>query len=160
VADPYEEEFLDFYRAYWSRLVAALGVAVPHGEDPADVAQESFARAYEHWSVVRVHPRPDAWLFLTGYRLAGTLRRRLRTAVRRQRLQAPIPSEVVGDALLGELIDALPPRQRAALLLRHYYGLSTKETAAYLRCPEGTVKSLVARGLSTLRLAAEEEQSE
>jgi RNA polymerase sigma-70 factor, ECF subfamily len=160
VTDPYEEEFLEFYQAYWPRLVAALGMAVPEGEDPADVAQESFARAFEHWSVVRVHPRPDAWLFLTGYRLAGTLRRRIRTAVRRQRLRTPVPNEIGGDAFVGELISALPPRQAAALLLRHYYGLSTGETAAYLHCPEGTVKSLVQRGLTALRSAAAEEPVE
>ncbi len=160
MTDPYEEEFLEFYRTYWPRLVAALGMAVPEGEDPADVAQESFARAFEHWSVVRAHPRPDAWLFLTGYRLAGTLRRRVRTAVRRQRLRTPVPSEIIGDSLVGELISALPPRQAAALLLRHYYGLSTGETAAYLRCPEGTVKSLVQRGLSALRSAMAEEPIE
>jgi RNA polymerase sigma factor (sigma-70 family) len=152
VTDPNEEEFLNFYQAYWLRLVAALAVTVPQGEDPADVAQESFD--------VRSHPRPDAWLFLTGYRLAVTLRRRLRTAVRLQRLRTPVINETVGDSLLGELIGALPSRQRAALLLRHYYGLSTKETAAYLRCPEGTVKSLVQRGLAALRTAIVEEPVE
>ena len=160
MTDPNEEEFLNFYQAYWPRLVAALAVTVPQGEDPADVAQESFARAFEHWTDVRSHPRPDAWLFLTGYRLAGTVRRRLRTAVRLQRLRTPVTNEIVGDSLLGELIGALPSRQRAALLLRHYYGLSTKETAAYLRCPEGTVKSLVQRGLAALRTAIVEEPVE
>ncbi|WP_307849393.1 sigma factor-like helix-turn-helix DNA-binding protein [Qaidamihabitans albus] len=44
----------------------------------------------------------------------------------------------------------LPPRQRATLVLRYFDELSVGETAAILRCSEGTVKSQTARGLATL----------
>lgn len=46
---------------------------------------------------------------------------------------------------------ALPPRQRAAIVLRHYCDLSIEETAAILGCSTGTIKSQTARGLATLR---------
>jgi RNA polymerase sigma factor (sigma-70 family) len=45
----------------------------------------------------------------------------------------------------------LPPRQRAALVLRFYEDLSERQIAEILRCRPGTVKSLVSRGLSRLR---------
>jgi RNA polymerase sigma factor (sigma-70 family) len=49
-----------------------------------------------------------------------------------------------------ELLEALgqvPPRMRAAVVLRHVEGLSIEETADALRCNTGTVKSQIARGL-------------
>ncbi|HXF56459.1 MAG TPA: sigma factor-like helix-turn-helix DNA-binding protein [Actinomycetota bacterium] len=45
----------------------------------------------------------------------------------------------------------LPPRQRAALVLRFYEDLSERDTADVMRCRPGTVKALVARGLEALR---------
>ncbi|MFM9597155.1 sigma factor, partial [Streptomyces scabiei] len=70
---------MSFYRSQWPRLVAALAWSIPAGEDPEDVAQEAFARAYERWTRVREHPHPEAWLFLTAFRIATGLRRRART---------------------------------------------------------------------------------
>jgi RNA polymerase sigma-70 factor, ECF subfamily len=142
---------LEFYQAYWPRLVAALAWALPEGEDPEDTAQEAFARAYHHWPVVRTYDRPDAWLFVTAYRLATSLRKRMATRIRHREPDAAPMKDLLERSYLSELLQSLTPRQRAALLLRHYYGLSTKETASAMRCPEGTVKSLVQRGLAALR---------
>lgn len=46
---------------------------------------------------------------------------------------------------------ALPPDQRAAVVLRHWLGHDVAQTAALLRCPEATVRSRTARGLARLR---------
>jgi DNA-directed RNA polymerase specialized sigma24 family protein len=54
--------------------------------------------------------------------------------------------ETMHDALLR-----LPERQRAALVLRFYEDLSDVQTAEILRCSAGTVRSLVSRGMATLR---------
>ncbi len=57
-----------------------------------------------------------------------------------------------------ELFDALatlPYRQRAALVLQFYEGLPQSEIARVLRCREGTVASLVHRGLAQLRRVIE-----
>ena len=44
-----------------------------------------------------------------------------------------------------------PQRQRAALVLRFYADLPGNEIATILGCREGTVKSLIHRGLARLR---------
>jgi RNA polymerase sigma-70 factor (sigma-E family) len=54
------------------------------------------------------------------------------------------------DALVRALA-TLPLQQRRAVVLRHWYGLSVRETANDLSCSEGTVKSHTARGMAALR---------
>ena len=49
---------------------------------------------------------------------------------------------------LGQFGDAY---QEAALVLRFYEDLSERQVAEILNCRPGTVKSLVSRGLETLR---------
>jgi RNA polymerase sigma-70 factor (sigma-E family) len=66
-------------------------------------------------------------------------------------------ADSAGHVLLRRALHAalrgLPPRQRAVLVLRYFDDLSVAETAAVMRCSEGTVKSQTARGLSALRAA-------
>ncbi len=53
----------------------------------------------------------------------------------------------------ADLVAELPPRYRAAVLLRHLDGASYPEMAALLGRPEGTVKAQVHRGIELLRAA-------
>jgi RNA polymerase sigma-70 factor (sigma-E family) len=64
------------------------------------------------------------------------------------------PYEAVEDmhALRAALL-ALPPRQRAAVVLRHYDDRSEAETAELMGCSVGNVKALTSRGLASLRVA-------
>jgi RNA polymerase sigma-70 factor (sigma-E family) len=52
---------------------------------------------------------------------------------------------------VGPALAELTARQRAAVVLRYWEGLSEAETAQYLSCSVGTVKSTTARGLARLR---------
>lgn len=57
---------------------------------------------------------------------------------------------------LWPLVQRLPARQRAAVVLRYYEDLSERDTAAILNCSVGTVKSQTSRAIATLRTAYEE----
>ena len=48
-------------------------------------------------------------------------------------------------------LQELPPRQRAAIVLRFYEDLTEAQTAAAMGCAVGTVKSQVSAGLAKLR---------
>jgi RNA polymerase sigma-70 factor (sigma-E family) len=56
------------------------------------------------------------------------------------------------DALMAALL-TVPPRQRAAIVLRYYHDLTEAETADLMDCSVGAVKSQVAAGLKRLREA-------
>ncbi len=55
------------------------------------------------------------------------------------------------DESMHQVLLGLPQRQRAAIVLRFYEDLSDVQTAAVLGCSPGTVRSLVSRGMQTLR---------
>jgi RNA polymerase sigma factor (sigma-70 family) len=55
------------------------------------------------------------------------------------------------DDELWELVQRLPRRQFAVIALRHWLDQTEAETARRLRCRVGTVKSLAARAVATLR---------
>ena len=52
---------------------------------------------------------------------------------------------------LARGLAALPPRQRAVVVLRYYAGLSEAEIAETMGCAPGTVKSQSAKAMRTLR---------
>jgi RNA polymerase sigma-70 factor (sigma-E family) len=62
----------------------------------------------------------------------------------------PVTTADLRDALMRAL-RALPPQQRAVVVLRYWEQLTQAETAELLGCSQGTVKSAAARGLSRLR---------
>ena len=53
----------------------------------------------------------------------------------------------------GRRWPALPPRQRATLVLRFYCDLNVEQAAEVLGCSQGTVKSQTARALQAVRRA-------
>jgi RNA polymerase sigma-70 factor (sigma-E family) len=65
--------------------------------------------------------------------------------------QATDRVDVEGRDALVRALGTLPLQQRRAVVLRHWYGLSVRETANDLGCSDGTVKSHTARGMAALR---------
>jgi RNA polymerase sigma-70 factor (sigma-E family) len=59
--------------------------------------------------------------------------------------------DVSGRLEIMQALDALSPRQRAAVVLRHYLDLSERRTADLMGCSVGTVKTLTSRGLQAMR---------
>ena len=73
-----------------------------------------------------------------------------------QRTEAP--DELAERDAVWQVVRRLPPRQRAAVVLRYYEDLSEAETAEVLGCSIGTVKSQTSRAVATLRAVMTEER--
>lgn len=69
----------------------------------------------------------------------------------------PDPAGGVDDrGQLHQLLAALPPRQRAAIVLRYYLDLPDTEIAAELGITAGAVRTAISRALTSLRIAAQD----
>ncbi|HTE60222.1 MAG TPA: sigma-70 family RNA polymerase sigma factor [Solirubrobacteraceae bacterium] len=142
-------------RALRVGLRIALGV-LGDREAAAEVAQEVAIVALRRHGSLRDPRALDAWLYRTAVRAA--LREAERSRTRRAAERAAAVSEHAPDAAAiaaAQLLAELPPRQRAALTLRYVHDLDDHAIATALGCRPGTVRSLLSRGLSTLREQAD-----
>jgi RNA polymerase sigma-70 factor (sigma-E family) len=125
-----------------------------------DLVQEAFARLVGRMRHLREPDAFGAYLRRTIVNL-GTSHFRHRRVERAylERLAWRREVETNPNAELDEAMhDALlrlPERQRAAIVLRFYEDLSDVQTAEVLRCSPGTARSLVSRGMKTLRAELE-----
>ena len=121
-----------------------------------DLVQDAFVRLVGRLRHLR---EPDAfWAYLrrTIVNLATShFRHRRVERVYLERLAAapvaPTNDNDEMDEAMHRVLLGLPQRQRAAIVLRFYEDLSDVQTAAVLGCSAGTVRSLVSRGMQTLR---------
>ncbi|MEV0267577.1 SigE family RNA polymerase sigma factor [Hamadaea sp. NPDC050747] len=115
-----------------------------------DLVQHTFLQLYRHWR--RLDPSTlDAYSRRTLVNAYLSHRRKKReTAVADvpDRAADPVPDL---DLDVRAALDALPPRQRALVVLRHLEDISVAEAADLLGIAEGTVKSQTAHGLAKLR---------
>ena len=155
----------ELYAAHAPRAGRLAYVLTRDRDLAEDVAQEAFARLIARLPRLRHPEAVEAYLRRSVINLCRKHWRRMareRSFVRREgpAMAARVTTQPdVGqrDALQGAL-DRLPYRQRAALVLRFYADLSEEETARTLGCAVGTVKSLVFRGLRTLREEMRDEE--
>src|SRR2546423_4990437 len=122
-----------------------------------DLVQDAFVRLAGRLAHLRDPGAFEAYLRRTVVNLSNSHFRRRK--VERAYLErtgdthgAQLPERSVEDREdLWRAMGRLSTRQRAALVLRFYEDLPERTVAELLRCRPGTVKSLVSRGLETLR---------
>jgi RNA polymerase sigma-70 factor (sigma-E family) len=136
-----------------------------------DLVQETLFKVARRWSRVlsMESPRAYARRILVNAALDGAKRRSRHRAELAVVMTPPgdpppwvsAPSSrafaVVDHRLeLVRALGALPPRQRAALVLRYFDDLSESEVASTLHCSVGTVKSTTSRALEKMRALVQE----
>lgn len=100
---------------------------------------------------------PAAWVHRVAINLATSHFRR-RAAERRALSRATHAGEHLDPPPDGDVMAAvarLPQRPKTALVLRHYLGYSTRETADLMDCSERTAKRLLQQAINGMRTALE-----
>jgi len=143
-------DFAGFYQETAERIYR-LGWLLA-GEEGEDLAAEAFAKAFARWSDVGDMANPEAWVRKVLVNLSISWKRRL--ASRREgsaRLQRDRPSlyrstDAMDDRMtVAQSVSRLPPKQRAAVILRHYEGRTLKDIARILGCRISSVNSHLRR---------------
>lgn len=148
--------FADFAAARAGALYRAAYLMVGDHALAEDLVQEALTKTYVAWR--RLHDRANAEAYarkaITTTAITWWRRRAWHEKPRDDVPEVAVDDHSDGvtehDAMWSEL-QALPPRQRAAIVLRYYEDLTERETAEAMGCSIGTVKSQVFTGLEKLR---------
>lgn len=153
--------FSDARARYQTLIFGFVSRRIRPVEDAEDIVAAVFVDAYRHWNKLRGEPR--LWLL-------GIARRKVADALRRRKTWWRIREEdMTGDAMAAfvnhaearaaaEVVAALPPDERDALMLQVLEELPIEEIAAVLgRSPKAT-NSLLQRARNRVRRIVEKRE--
>jgi RNA polymerase sigma-70 factor (sigma-E family) len=154
--DDADWDFDTFAAARWPHLVRTAYLLTGDHHEAEDLVQSTLAKVYLGWSRIRCLDVPDAYVHraLVNNNISRFRKRRvahLLTPLLPERARADPHLDIEDRALLMAALATLPPRQRAAVVLRYWEDLSEQQVADILGCSPGNVKSQASRGLRKLR---------
>jgi RNA polymerase sigma-70 factor (ECF subfamily) len=165
--------FQDLFHKFSPRVLQYIRRLVGSDARAEEVTQEVFVQVFRFRARYQPQSRLATWIFTIATNLSlNELRRperRLRVDLwadrdgeeRREGPPLPDPNAVDPEAgaasrelarHLEQAVAALPPKQRAALLLSRVDGLAYKDVGAALGCSEGAVKALLFRATQSLKV--------
>ena len=149
-----DEEFTELVHAAWPGLYRTAYLMLGDHQLAEDLTQTALTKTYAARRKIKDPAAAPAYARVV---LANTAS----TWFRRRSWRNEVPTETLpeggvdrdlstGPAVVTALA-ALPPRQRAVVVLRYYDDLSVREVAQALGISEGTVKSQTSDALARLR---------
>jgi RNA polymerase sigma-70 factor (sigma-E family) len=152
-----ERAFSAFVQERGTHLLRYARLLIPDDGEAEDALQTALLRLTRHWS--RQLNAPEPYVRRTLVNLATDRgRRRHLVAEPAPPAQPDASSPDHAEALaardeLDAVLLSLPPRQRAAVVLRAIEGLTELEAAAVMGTSVGAIKSNFSRGLAKCRAA-------
>lgn len=157
-----DERFAEFVRASAAPLARTAYLLTGSHASAEDLVQETLLRLYRRadWLLGADAPLAYARRTMTNVFLNDRRRRASSEVVTDAPPEQAVDPDLAGQAgerdAMWARLSTLVPKQRAAIVLRYYHDLSDAEIGAALGCREGTVRSLISRGLSALRVSGGE----
>jgi RNA polymerase sigma-70 factor (sigma-E family) len=155
-----EPTFSEFVTARGQELTRFAWLLSRDPTEAQDLVQDTLAAAYVSWRRIERSASPEAYVrrMMVNRHISIWRRHRNRIEPRPELPESaatdPVSATVVTDAV-RMIVRGLPPRQRAAIVLRYYADCPDREIADALGCSTATVRSQICRALSRLRAAAE-----
>jgi RNA polymerase sigma factor (sigma-70 family) len=145
-AIPFQRVLDDHRDDVWRYLRGMVGAQAAE-----DCFQETFLAALRAYPRLREDSNVSAWLLTIAHRKAiDHTRRRREVALS----AAPVPESIPApgrDAAIWSAVAALPPRQRASVLLRFGGDLAHRDIARAIGCSEAAARRSLHEGLKRLR---------
>ena len=159
IADVDTPTFEEYAAAAWPSLYRRAYLLSGNHADAEDLAQQTLIKTHGAWPAVSRAESPNAYVrriltntFLSTKRPRSS-RLELLAGENASEPVAPLVDGPEDRMVLWPHVRALPPRQRAVIVLRYYEQLSEAEIADALECSRGNVKSTAHRALQNLRTA-------
>lgn len=155
------DAFQSFVLRHQDRIFRLAQVWLYDADRAEDAAQEAFTRAMAGVAAFRFRAAPFTWLYRTLRNVCHELNRERRHEVLEPE-DLPARADDAGQRIdaaraardVRRLVADLPERQREVVVLRVFESMSVAETAAAMRCREGTVKALLHKAMTRLRSTA------
>lgn len=160
----YDADFVAWVEANQASLLRFGYLLTGQQASAQDLVQTALAKAYLKWERIEAEGSRSAYVRRIMTNEQVTLFRRPWS--RKEVTSSPYldlaadqlasADQASFDSHLWSVVKGLPPKQRAAVVLRYYEQLTEAETASILGCSVGTVKSQVHHALATLRTRLQE----
>lgn len=157
-------DFDEFYIATVRRVILYLYAACGDRSDAQDIAQEAFARAWQHWPEVSRYDDPEAWVRSVAWRLMINRWRGLKRWFAARARMGP-PDAVTGGpspdrVAVADALQQLPAAQRQVIALYYLLDMPVQEIAGTTGVPVGTVKARLSRARAALAQLLDEHDEE
>jgi len=152
-----QADFDRLYQETYQRVFRTLATILGEVAGAEDCTQEAYLKAFKAWPRWKGGAPAEAWIHRIAINTAlSYLRKRKLREVGEliRRLGRPVEDDPIDRVLDGAVfreIRKLPPKQAAAVVLRHLHGYSNREIAASLGEPESTVATRLMVAKRTLR---------
>jgi RNA polymerase sigma-70 factor (sigma-E family) len=155
-----ERAVIALYKMHYRSLVRLAVLLVADIATAEEIVQDAFIAVHAAWRRLADSDRALSYLRQSVVNRSRSVRRHRMAAGKIAPKPAPdmpgAEQEVITRLERSSLVSALralPPRQREALVLRYYAGLSEAQVAAAMGISKGALKSHAARAVASLRAA-------
>lgn len=146
--------FDEFFAAESETLYRRMRLVTRDHHEAEEVVQDAFLSLYERWDRMAGIPDPVGYLYRTAFNAWKKRSRRAARAIRN--VFAPPPetdefAEADARTVVGEALEHLTPRQRAAIVLTELIGFSSEQAGEILGIRAVTARVLTSQARAALR---------
>jgi RNA polymerase sigma-70 factor, ECF subfamily len=147
-------EFERFFRQFEARITGFLWRMTGDRDMTCDLCQETFIRAWQNFKQISAYPKPESWLFRVATNLAlNNARRPIAASLDDHHPISSDPGKhFIEDDFVRQILNEMPQKQRALLILRDVDGFSCQEISQFLGMSVNAVKMALSRAREQFRV--------